>query len=233
MFQRGTKDLLLMKCGIPYGYVMVEGRSSPIIFALEKGQTALKYAVEQEILTADETKAIELQMVENGVLPTFANVVDKVKATEVPAEFLNYWDFKLCGCAQKFIKHGHIHHHGEKEGSLYVSLQQLFEDLRRNVDTQVLNAEEAVLIFQKAATLDLPLNDEEADARFAALPAEDKEEFLAKGRVMSMLRFLLGGDGDVPVITIRVSSRATPREEKASTDAPPPEGSKETPKADA
>lgn len=194
MFQKGTRDRFLNLAGVSYGYLMFEGYQPLFIIVLERGQRILKDTVEQNILTADEVASIEREMTEHDILADFAAVVEKIKSVELPSELMDNWDFQICTNCSDAVAHGYIQHEGETIGAPYICLWSLFDDLRLNVREKVMTAEKAVIIFQKAISLNLPNTRGEAKAKFDALPEEVRLEYYCRTKLIKSLGIVLISD---------------------------------------
>ena len=101
--------------------------------------------------------------------------------------------------------HGDVTKSGEEMTEFaHTTLVGLLNELNMNVRERKMTPEEGILIFQAAATADLPSTDEEKKTRFEALPADVQASLTDRTNLLKSL--LMGSPFGIDVVTINGGS---------------------------
>lgn len=195
LFRKGEEDAILNAAGVGFGTLLIEGHNPEWVGMLCFGKSILDDLVENKVLTREEADALYEEMRAAGLPADFAELAAKIAAVELPTKLSGDWNFGPCDCTEN-IMHGYVRHDDKEIGSPYVNRLSLLNDLRTNAMKGVLTAEEAIFVFQKATSLDLPLDEDAAKARYKSLPQEVRDKLEKEERSSGVMRvFQIPGVG--------------------------------------
>lgn len=109
VFERGTKSLFLTTLGIPYGHIYVENCHPFLVIRLGQVEKALKKAVEEGDVSAEEAQKIQEAVRATGILATLEDVFARILAYKIPENFVPTHGFKLCEECRLPFPHGYIY----------------------------------------------------------------------------------------------------------------------------
>lgn len=173
MFQVGTKRKLFLETNIPYGTIYLEGFKPALLNNLKDGCALLEEAVANGVISKAQSNALFGEMVRAGMLEDSAAVLEKIAATNLPENFTPTVKFISCDC-ELGVPHGFLkNEHGSETDKIF-TLQEGMEGVDQMTNENMLNPLDAINVFKSMKAADLPLNAEDADRRYEALP-EDKK----------------------------------------------------------
>jgi len=148
----------LRESNLPYGELIEDGVENIPVVMIREGLGLIDLRVNAGLMSQDDLDNIGEEMVRHGVLLSFEDIVDHIKAIEMPEELLGDWDF-ITYKSEKNNNVGYILFNDQHFGDGYLCLWYLFNELLLGVEEEVYSTEEATLIFQKAARDGLPIWD--------------------------------------------------------------------------
>jgi hypothetical protein len=204
MFLIGKKNNLLNHLGIAYGYIYLEDHDPFFVVDIATGTGALDSLVQTGQISREEADEIVAQMRTGGVMENLQAVYDHVGKIEVDAGFAPSYHFVLHQCGLP-IPHGYIK--GEdKKSEVFGSFLDGLNLVHTGVSAQSssLHVLDGVNLLKEMVAAGLPLTDDDAKAKYAALPQETKQA-LEQGALDDLMRGL-GGAG-VMVFEIKLPKR--------------------------
>ena len=188
--------------GLPYGFLVVEDLPAVLhVYDLKSGKEALKGAVEGGVFTGDQAGNLEAAMTEAGLAADMDGFFQKVKDFVLPEDHKPTHSFKLCqGCTRNPLPHGDII---AEDGSEMMHLADAWSGLEfcdKLVEDGKMPVLDGAAILKAAVEANLPMDKEDCEKRWEALPEETRRQF-KRGR-MNVTRVNIPGLGEAMILEI-------------------------------
>jgi len=182
LFMKGTKRELLNRLGIPYGWLCVEEAQTAQVWTMQQARELLRDGIEKEFFSADEAQIAEGVIVSTGILEDLSAVMEKARQFKLPKGFLPAFDFKVCDDTECGLPlpHGRICNHDGENMPDDEAIRTMYEGLNKCVTGVIAGAIivlDAVGLYQQMFKAGLPLDKDDFERRYEALPEETRRKF--------------------------------------------------------
>ncbi|MCX6778771.1 MAG: hypothetical protein NTU97_00885 [Candidatus Magasanikbacteria bacterium] len=172
-FKKEADLQLLDAVGVVYGHLTGEDFDTFLVICLEQGRLMVQEGVNQNLFTPDEAQLLDEAMEAADLLPTYADVFQKVLDYQLPDGFTSELNFRVCGCPHPLV-HGYIR---DKEDAIVGGggIETVFTGLgfcSGGVDGGHIDIPTAAYLFKQMVAANLPQHDDARQKLIEALPED-------------------------------------------------------------